>query len=115
MYATISALTAKTRERMIKMVKAVYKDGAVRCEKCGVEVWEGVDCDCGIAGEDHEGIIAAYGEKLKSELETFERSDFSVRGYELKETTAKASGNGAVAYVPKEWKGRRVAVIRLDK
>lgn len=96
------------------MVKAIYKDGAVRCEKCGVEIWDDVDCDCGIDGADHEGIMAAYGEKLKAELEKFEKSDFSVRGYELKETTAKASGNGAVAYVSKEWIGCRVAVIRLD-
>ena len=97
------------------MVNAINKDGAVRCEKCEVEIWEGVDCDCGISGEDHEGIIPAYGEKLKTELEKFEKSEFSVMGYDLNETTVKVSENGAVAYVPVGWTGCRVAVIRLNK
>lgn len=43
--------------------KAVFKDDAVRCEKCGVEIWDGVDCDCGIDGVDHEGLEVAYKQK----------------------------------------------------
>lgn len=50
-------------------IRAVYKDGAVRCEKCGDEIWEGVDCSCGIDGADHEGLQEAYIEKAKHEEE----------------------------------------------
>jgi len=45
--------------------KAVFKDDAVRCEKCGVEIWEGVDCGCGVDGADHEGLKEAYEEKFR--------------------------------------------------
>lgn len=45
------------------MVKAIFRDDAVRCERCGVEIWEGVSCDCGIDGADHEGLVEAYDEK----------------------------------------------------
>ena len=28
--------------------KAVFMDGCVRCDKCGVEIWEDCEpCDCG--------------------------------------------------------------------
>jgi len=45
--------------------RAVYKDGAVRCEECGAEIWEGVDCDCGIDGADHPGFEEAYEAKAE--------------------------------------------------
>jgi hypothetical protein len=44
-------------------LRAIFKDDAIRCEKCGVEIWEGVDCDCGIDGADHEGLTEAYKQK----------------------------------------------------
>lgn len=49
-------------------IKAIYKDGAVRCERCGVEIWDDVDCDCGVDGSDHEGIAEAYEKKNKSDF-----------------------------------------------
>ena len=45
--------------------KAVFKDDAVRCEKCGVEIWEGVDCGCGVDGAGHDGLAEAYKEKTE--------------------------------------------------
>ena len=47
--------------------KAIFKDGVVRCERCGTEIWEDVDCDCGIDGANHEGINEAY-EQEKQEV-----------------------------------------------
>jgi hypothetical protein len=49
----------------IQHPKAVFKDEAVRCERCGVEIWQDVDCACGIDGADHEGLAEAYEEKTK--------------------------------------------------
>lgn len=49
-------------------IKAIYKDGAVRCERCGAEIWDDVDCDCGVDGSDHEGIAEAYEKKNKSDF-----------------------------------------------
>ena len=46
-------------------MKAVFKDDAVRCEKCGTEIWEDVDCKCGVDGADHEGLADAYEEKAR--------------------------------------------------
>jgi len=43
--------------------RAVFKDDTVRCSVCGVEIWEDVDCDCGVDGADHEGLVEAYTEK----------------------------------------------------
>lgn len=47
-------------------MKAIYKDDAVRCPICGVEVWDGVECDCG-----HEFTIEemaeAYAERASAE------------------------------------------------
>lgn len=48
-----------------KKLRAVYRDDIVRCEKCGVEIWEDVDCDCGADGADHLGLAEAYEEKKK--------------------------------------------------
>ncbi|MCL2643424.1 MAG: hypothetical protein FWD52_07965 [Candidatus Bathyarchaeota archaeon] len=50
-----------------EVLKAVFKDGTVRCEKCEVEIWDGADCDCGVDGADHEEIKEAYAEKTKIE------------------------------------------------
>ena len=50
-------------EDLNEKLKAVYRDDAVRCEKCGVEIWEDVDCDCGVDGADHEGLAEAYERK----------------------------------------------------
>jgi hypothetical protein len=49
-------------------MKAVYNAEmeAVICSKCGVEIWEGVDCDCGVDGVDHEGLIEAYEQKFSA-------------------------------------------------
>jgi len=60
----------KEAERISRKVKlkAIYKDDAVRCEKCGVEIWEGVDCDCGVDGAEHEGLEEAYEVKRECEL-----------------------------------------------
>lgn len=49
--------------------KAIFKDDAVRCERCGVEIWSDVDCDCGLDGDEHEGIEEAYEQKKQAELE----------------------------------------------
>ncbi|MCJ7559192.1 hypothetical protein MUO79_01060 [Candidatus Bathyarchaeota archaeon] len=57
----------------MKKLKAVFKDDAVRCEKCDVEIWEGVDCDCGVDGVDHDGLTEAYEEKKKIDAETFRK------------------------------------------
>lgn len=53
----------------IDMTKAIYLDGAVRCEKCDTEIWEGVDCNCGSDGADHEGLYEAYIQKTKASKE----------------------------------------------
>ena len=47
-------------------IKAVFKNDAVRCGKCDVEIWEDVDCACGVDGVDHEGLKEAYEEKAKA-------------------------------------------------
>ena len=52
--------------------KAVFKDGAVRCKKCGVEIWEDTSCDCGIDGAEHEGLKEAYEEKAKIDIKDYE-------------------------------------------
>jgi hypothetical protein len=51
----------------LKTESAVYKDDAVRCNKCETEIWEGVECDCGVDGEDHAGLTEAYEQKAKAE------------------------------------------------
>ena len=52
----------------MKKVKAVYNKemDAVVCEKCGVEIWEGVDCDCGVDGALHLGLNEAYKQKAEA-------------------------------------------------
>lgn len=55
----------------MKKPKAVFKDEAVRCEKCGVEIWEGVVCDCGVDGGDHEGLVEAYEQKNKTDVKAW--------------------------------------------
>jgi hypothetical protein len=52
-----------------KKLKAVFITDTVRCEACGVEIWEGVDCDCGVDGADHEGLKEAYEQKAKFQEE----------------------------------------------
>ena len=47
----------------IQHPKAIFKDDAVRCELCGTEIYEDVNCDCGIDGSDHEKLKEAYEEK----------------------------------------------------
>lgn len=61
----------------MKKLKAIFKGDAVRCEKCGVEIWEGVDCDCGVDGADHEGVTEAYEQKKEAECKawTYEKED----------------------------------------
>ncbi len=51
----------------------MFKDDAVRCEICGVEIWEGSECACGIDGEYHEGLQEAYEEKARAVEEEHER------------------------------------------
>lgn len=47
--------------------RAIFKDGVVRCERCGVEIWEDAECDCGVDGSDHEGLDEAYANKREAE------------------------------------------------
>jgi len=69
----------------MKKLKAVYKDDAVRCEKCGVEIWDGVDCGCGLDGALHEGIEEAYREKAKKHWEDYDEEEEKQHRKELKE------------------------------
>ena len=50
-------------------LRAVFEGDAVRCGVCGVEIWEGVDCDCGVDGVDHVGLVEAYVEKRGAVVE----------------------------------------------
>ena len=59
----------------MQKLKAIFKDDSVRCEKCGTEIWEDVDCDCGVDGSDHEGLKGAYEEKAKAEIEVWSAED----------------------------------------
>jgi hypothetical protein len=43
------------------------------------------------------------------------KKQFQFFGLEIIERIPKASGNGAVAYVPKEWIGSRLAIVRLNR
>jgi len=59
-------------ENKIKKVKAIYDEklDAVICKKCKVEIWEGVDCDCGVDGALHSGLDEAYKQKgVKERIE----------------------------------------------
>ena len=38
-----------------------------------------------------------------------------LKGYEALEKVAQAGGNSARVYVPKNWKGKKVKVILLEK
>mgnify|MGYP000645744681 FL=1 len=43
--------------------------------------------------------------------ETLDR--YEVQGHEIVEKTVKPAGTGAIAYVPKRWRGERVKVVRI--
>lgn len=51
----------------IQHPEAIYKDKAVRCKICNVEIWEDVNCKCGIDGSDHKNLAEAYEEKAVAE------------------------------------------------
>lgn len=38
---------------------------------------------------------------------------YEVQGHEVIEKEVKAAGTGAIAYVPKAWRGERVKVVRI--
>ena len=82
------------------------------CDNCGCEVGIGDMPDPNQVKERD-----AYGDIiiLCTDCQNKTKKQFSFFGLELIETTAKASGNGAVGYVPKAWTGSRVAIVRLDR
>jgi hypothetical protein len=56
----------REKNQPAQTAQAVYKDDTVRCSVCGVEIWEDIECDCGIDGADHEGLSEAYEKKQAS-------------------------------------------------
>ena len=43
-----------------------------------------------------------------------EQSKFEVRGQEMLEKVVKRSGNSGRIYLPPDWVGKRVKIIRVD-
>lgn len=41
--------------------------------------------------------------------------EMKMKGYEALEKVAQAGGNSARVYVPKNWKGKKVKVVLLEK
>jgi putative transposon-encoded protein len=41
--------------------------------------------------------------------------EIKTKGYAVIQKTVKPSGNGAMVYIPKEWIGKRVKIILIDK
>ncbi len=84
---------------------------SARCEHCGSEV--------GLADMPSPFEIVPRNERnerivLCLTCQQKRKKSFSFIGIEVVETVPKASGNGAVAYVPKKWIGHNVAIVRLD-
>jgi hypothetical protein len=69
-------------------VYAIFENDAVRCQKCGVEIWEGVDCDCGVDGADHEGLTEAY-EKKRTQIQKESEKQSEVDKTEFRRLNAK--------------------------
>lgn len=44
-----------------------------------------------------------------------EASKFEVNGHEMLEKTVKKSGNSGRIYLPPNWIGKRVKIIRIDE
>lgn len=82
------------------------------CDNCVCEV--GI-CDMPDPAQVKERD--AYGDIriLCTDCQNKRKKRFEFFGLELIETTAKASGNGAVGYVPKAWTGSRLGIVRLDR
>jgi len=49
------------------MLKAIKKDDAFRCPVCETEVWEGTDCECGLAWWVDENSGELFAEKENAE------------------------------------------------
>ena len=41
--------------------------------------------------------------------------EIKMKGYEAVEKTAQAGGNSARVYVPKNWEGKKVKIVLLEK
>jgi hypothetical protein len=86
-------------------LKAVFKDDTVRCEKCGVEIWDDVDCDCGVDGADHEGIAEAYEQKKKVDVEVWtEQNMAELRRLQRKYKRHVRDKNRVRKFSPKKYK-----------
>lgn len=65
-----------------------------------------------------------FGENVKRVLRNTRKSleeaqsgvpqSFEIKGFEILEKTAKAQGTSGRVYVPPDWIGHRVAIVRLD-
>lgn len=82
------------------------------CDNCG--------CDVDLGDMPDPNQIKerdAYGDIriLCIDCQNKSKKVFQFFGLEVIERMTKASGNGAVAYVPKEWMGSKLAIVRLDR
>jgi ferredoxin len=57
---------------------AIVKDGAVRCSVCHVEIYEGVECGCGLSDDDFQNIEEAYNELHR--IEAQKQEDIEIKG-----------------------------------
>ncbi len=53
-------------------------------------------------------------ELLPSSMNLYNRSKFEVYGEEMIEKEVKQSGNSGRVYLPPEWVGKHVKIIRID-
>jgi hypothetical protein len=78
------------------------------CDNCGEEVKK-------ISPDQFNTKDDGDVEFLCIDCQNKNKVAFQFFGLELIKTTAKASGNGSVGYVPKGWIGSRLAIVRLDR
>ena len=89
------------------------------CKTCNIEainVKEGRSGDLVYAECSKCGIFATGIGVAESHFDVVgrEKKLFSFSGVEIIDASPKASGNGAVIYVPRKWIGSDVAVVRLN-
>jgi len=83
-----------------------------KCESCGSDVGLAdmpIPPDKEVQNDANEIMILCEGCRLKR------KKSFRFIGIEAIEAIPRASGNGAVTYVPKKWIGCHVVVVRLDE
>jgi putative transposon-encoded protein len=68
-----------------------------------------------LTGEDMQGITHIDDLRIEqADRRATTPHTISVTGYEIVEKIAKARGSSGGVYVPPDWIGKRVAIIRLD-